>query len=441
MLATFMLATTMLATTMLAMNMPASTIARSFLVAANLRSTYRHYVQRLPVAALLVMPFAGVFANDGGITLSGNISLEGRYFEKSNARPQLSRSNASISVAPEFYYRLGNGKDSLQFSPFLRGDENDAERSHADIRELKWHKVARDWELTLGVDTVFWGVAETLHLVNIINQVDLVENIDREDYLGQPMARLALIGNWGTLDLYALPWFRERSFPGRNGRPGSGLRVSNETAHYESGAERRHSDFALRWSKVAGAWDIGLSHFYGTSREPELDASRFEINQRGEAELIPLYNIIHQTGLDLQGTFESWLFKLEAITREDREGRIFASVAGMEYSFYNVAGSGADIGIVAEHLFDERSAVTTDNDIVVGLRLGLNDINSTELLAAWGQDLDNSSGFFFIEASRRLGDSYKLSLEARGTGGVDKRDPLALLGEDNYASLELARYF
>ncbi|RZV51051.1 MAG: hypothetical protein EX270_10810, partial [Pseudomonadales bacterium] len=187
-------------------------------------------------AALLTLLLGfSAFANagDAQLKISGNLAIEGRYFEKSGARPELSRSNASLSVSPEIYYRFADSKDSLRFSALLRADENDAERSHVDIRELKWHKVERDWELTLGVDTVFWGVTETLHLVNIINQVDQVENIDQEDYLGQPMLHLALIRDWGTLDLFALPYFRERPYAGRNGRPGAGLRVSNQNAVYE----------------------------------------------------------------------------------------------------------------------------------------------------------------------------------------------------------------
>jgi len=54
----------------------------------------------------------------------------------------------------------------------------------------------------------FWGVTEFQHLVDIINQTDLVENIDTEDKLGQPMINLALINDWGTVDLFIMPYFR-----------------------------------------------------------------------------------------------------------------------------------------------------------------------------------------------------------------------------------------
>ena len=44
-----------------------------------------------------------------------------------------------------------------------------------------------------GVRRVFWGVAESNHLVDVINQTDAIENPDQEDKLGQPMLNLAYV--------------------------------------------------------------------------------------------------------------------------------------------------------------------------------------------------------------------------------------------------------
>ena len=100
---------------------------------------------------------------------------------------------------------------------FVREDSMDDERSHADIRELSWLYYSDDWELRLGISKVFWGVAESQHLVDIINQTDAVENVDGEDKLGQPMINLTLIRDWGNVDLFVLPYLRERTFTGVNG--------------------------------------------------------------------------------------------------------------------------------------------------------------------------------------------------------------------------------
>ena len=387
----------------------------------------------------LIIVFSVNYA--GAIELRGNVTAEARHFYKSPVRSDQEENNLSLSAEPEFYHSFPDSRDSLNFIPFFRIDQNDSERSHADIRELKWHKVAPNWELRVGVDRVFWGVTETVHLVNIINQIDLVENPDEEDMLGQPMINLTLVQNWGSLDFFLLPYFRERPFPGREGRPGSIVSVSNDKAIYESGAEEWHTDFAIRWSHTSGPWDMGLAHFYGTSREPELDPSAFTINSHGEVELIPIYDIIHQTGVDIQGTFEAWLLKLEAIHRSGHGDRFFAAATGFEYTFFDIAESGKDIGVICEYIYDERDTSAMDNDLAMGVRLSFNDIQSTEILAVAALDVDNSSSYFYLEASRRIGDAFKLSIEIRGVSNVDDQDPLSEFEADSYMQLEFGFFF
>jgi len=145
---------------------------------------------------------------------SGNIAAEYRYFSDAPLSATQHDNYTSISIQPEWFHEWDGGKQSLTFTPFLRQDQHDDERSHSDIRELTWLKAADDWELRIGIRKIFWGVTESQHLVDIINQTDLVENTDGEDKLGQPMVNVALIRDWGTLDLFVLPYFRERTFAG-----------------------------------------------------------------------------------------------------------------------------------------------------------------------------------------------------------------------------------
>ena len=55
-------------------------------------------------------------------------------------------------------------------------------------------------ELRAGIGRVFWGVTESYHLVDVINQTDLVENVDRKDKLGQPLVNFTLVRDWGALE-------------------------------------------------------------------------------------------------------------------------------------------------------------------------------------------------------------------------------------------------
>ena len=97
-----------------------------------------------------------------------------------------------------------------------------------------------------GIGKVFWGVTESQHLVDVINQTDLVENMDGEEKLGQPMINFALVRDWGTVDFFLLPGSRERTFPEAEGRLRTTPRVDVEQAVYESSRGKRHIDEAIR---------------------------------------------------------------------------------------------------------------------------------------------------------------------------------------------------
>jgi hypothetical protein len=68
-------------------------------------------------------------------------------------------------------------------------------------------------------------------------------------------------------------------------------------------------------------------------------------------------------------------------------------------------------------------------------------VQSTELLAGVIQDLDSSARLFNLEASRRLGDNWKLSVEARWFIDIPPADRLYELRRDDYMQAELAYYF
>jgi len=387
---------------------------------------------------LLLAVTAVVSSIADAVEMTGYVAGEYRYFQHQSPYSEPTQHQASVAIAPEFYYDWAEGDQSILFSPFLRIDSEDDERTHADIRELQWLYVEDDWELRAGIGKVFWGVTESQHLVDVINQTDLIENSDTEDKLGQPMINLSAFRDWGTVDVFVMPYFRERTFAGKLGRLRSGLLVDTDNARYESAAGQQHLDVALRWSHALGDWDIGLSHFYGTNREPLL-----LLNSSFDG-LIPYYEIMHQTGLDIQQTSESWLWKLELIRRETHNETFTALTGGFEYTFYGVYETDLDVGLIAEYLFDDRDdelATPFENDMIIGMRITWNDEQSTELLIGMIQDLDDTDNVWNIEASRRIGDRWKASLEGRFSRSDNSTSALYSLRNDDYIQLELARYF
>ena len=390
-----------------------------------------------------------------------DLSLEGRYFHQEALQPVQTDASVSLALQREWYAEWNRGDHSITATPFLRKDWADDERSHADLRELHWQGIFGPLEVRAGVSRVFWGKTELLHLVDIINQDDAVENLDGEDKLGQPMLRLNWVTGLGSLQTYVLPYFRERTYPGVEGRLRAPLVVNTDAPIYEDADEENHIDYALRFQGYLGAFDYGLAWFIGTHRDPQLVAAEFVATPEGPqpTELRPFYGQLDQLSLDAQYTRGGWLLKLEAVHRDQSvlqpaapgnpprivSERYAAATGGFEYTAYGVFDTTADLGLLLEYQWDERGRdgpSAFQNDLFLGTRLSANDVAGSTLLAGIVGDLDHGSAFVNLEASRRLGGSMLLSIEYRGFTNIATEDVNFFpIRRDDYLQLELSRYF
>jgi hypothetical protein len=390
--------------------------------------------------ALLVASSTAV-ADDAAWEGAGNVELQSRFFARDALWPGQGSQTAQVSIAAtaELRWRNAGGDQRASLIPYLRRDSVDDERNLVDLREAYWALEGDSLELLAGVNTVFWGVTESVHLVDIINQTDAAGDIDGEDKLGQPMVNLAWQQDWGLISAYVLPYFRERNYPGIDGRLRTPLPVDSDRAVYESSSEESHVDVALRYSHYIGDVDIGLSVFSGTSREPRL------VPADDAPVLMPHYDLIDQLGVDLQYTRDAWLWKLEAIARNGYSETFTAAVGGFEYTLYQVGESSADLGLLLEYQYDGRSEfepfTTADNDVFVGARFALNDSQDTSVLAGVAWDTETGETFFNVEAERRIGDSIALELRARAFSGAGPQDLTYAVVRDDYVQIQLAKYF
>ena len=228
--------------------------------------------------------------------------------------------------------------------------------------------------------------------------------------------------------------------------------VAHEDVEYESGARQWHIDFASRYSHSFGPLDLGASVFDGTSREPFL---RPGIHRSGEPVLLQYYAQILQLGLDAQLTLGSWLLKTEAIQRAGAlnlvgvEQAYFATVLGGEYTFYGVAGAGADVTLLGEWSYDSRGPTATpsrspntlENDVFAAARIAFNDVKSTELTTSVLADVRRATRALAFEFGRRISNAWSLRAEAVALLQVDPADLHYEMRRDSFIDMSLTYNF
>ena len=393
------------------------------------------------------------------------VSLEYREFLQQPWLDDQPERGVSVYGLGDMAWDTGDSS-RLTFKPFYRYDSEDSERTHGDIRELQFQWWGSSWEVRAGIGKVFWGVTESLHLVDVINQTDQVEAVDGEDKLGQPMLHGIWLHDAGTLEAFVLPYFRERTFSSEDGRPSALLPV--KSAVYQSSDKENHIDLALRWSRSfeIDGWplDISADIFSGTSRQPFLlpDITLVDGNPLVSG-LRPYYPQVTEAGMTLQHTVGSWLWKLEALHRdydasaqqvaEDAGNETLqdhqAMVGGFEYTlvgpFGDCCDSPLDLGILMEYQGDLRSEEggLAQNDLFVGTRWAFNDADSSEVLVGFTQDLDYSgSRSLMVEASTRMTSFSTMSLNLWWFAADNREDEvLYSIRQDDFVELSYTVFF
>jgi len=442
------------------------------------------YNNKSLVAVLSLIISTSSFA---AIDLSGLVGLETRYFIQTPVDSEQTDEQVSLNFRPELYWE---GDDqSVLFKPYVRLDSVDSNRSHFDIREAIYSTYHDTFELKVGIGKVFWGVTETLNLVDVVNQNDAIDRFDENEKLGQPMFHFSTFSDWGNVELLILPFFRPVIFPGDKtrfrptpivlsalntigrsngiGPPYIDIRIDNSDPTYEAKNDESHIDLASRWTNSIENWDLGVSWFNGTSRDPSFNVSiDSDVLSTGQVTLKPFYPLINQFGIDTQYIYDDWILKLESINRSgDKIKNYTAFVTGFEYNFYGIQDSMVDIGMIVEYAWDSRDKIKNlnenmsnledikrqiesnnlsinRNNISVASRFTFNDAESSELLIGTNQNLDyKGSRTIFIDISTRVGESTKISANATFIWSDDPFDPGYMFRQDDYIQVTAEYYF
>lgn len=387
----------------------------------------------------LALLFTSSVVSANSSLFSGELAAEYRYFYHHGLYGNEDRNHASLMIRPEYSLAWDNDRSVISIIPFARLDRHDNERSHYDIRELS---LVSSWpylELRIGISKVFWGVTESQHLVDVINQTDYIENPDGEQKLGQPMINPTVVTRAGNFEMFIMPYFRERTFPGEHGRYRGALLVDTDNAEFTNRQENSHTDYALRWTMNWQDLEWAVSYYKGTDREPV-----FRIDAVNNL-LVPVYGQSRQTGVELQHTFKDLLTKVEYIHKHSDIFPVYnAATAGFEYTFVNIY-NGMDVGLLYEWLYDSRDRVSPTgmyDSHFVGSRIAANDVASSQLLAGaiYNNDTDDMT-LYRLEASRRLGQNFKLALEFNNIVSPPEVSMPAQVKADDYFQITVSAFF
>jgi hypothetical protein len=384
-------------------------------------------------------------------TLTHQLSSELQYFFAEGVYGQ-DQTNLALFFSSEYFWQSSKKNLSFTFLPYMRIEQQwtydsaseYSKRTHVDLREAYWRLDSDRWELKAGVTRVFWGKTEFVHLVDVINQLDTRESKIDEEKLGQPMINASFLIGEGTLDLFMLMGFRERTYASKDGRLRLPFLVETDLAVLDE-TPVDNVDFAVRWDQPLGEYlDVAVSHFVGLSRIPTLilnvDINQFSIN------FVPYYEFIEQTGLELEAISNGWTYKLEAISVEGKNsGRWGAYTAGIEYTWGDVFSSGNDFTGVFEYMYDNRDEIAPtflEDDFGVAIRWSANDLHNSQGTLGVIFDPATEETIIRLDFNRRFGDEWKLivemvAFESKGNFLVEK---IYYLQQDDFFRLQIVRY-
>lgn len=425
------------------------------------------------------------------VRFSGFVEQEFRAYPSQGLHDKQKRFLSAYAFQPTMDWRDEQAQHRVKLEVLARLATHSGNRTHLDIREGFYLYSGEQWQFKAGISKVFWGVTESIHLVDIINQADIVENPTGKEKLGQPMLSFGVEQGFGNLDFYILPYFRPLTFAKGPERfrievaDIAGFNYSATRDFYQSSAEQYHTDFAVRWAHFIGSLDIAISAFSGTNREaiPVLYrvADTFDSASFGS-----WYEQTHRLGLELQYLYDSWAFKFEGVSQWQQTDDYSALATGFEYTFSDIGTHGFDLGLLMEYLWHNRDDFSIkkqslgllsknanfatieptvsmlldtvkipgdyltpfDNDLFLGMRFALNNIAGTQFLAGVIVDLDDQTTVASFEGSTRIIDSVKVALNISYMDPRNKPKNITSFGssfyrfrKDNQIELKLSWHF
>ena len=324
----------------------------------------------------------------------------------------------SSSLEYNFFFENNNLSGKLKVNAALSDPEA---AQDIDFNEAYLDYAYNDLNVLVGNNIVFWAKNAFSNPVDIVNSKDFSLGLAQGEKIGQPMVNVKRYYDTSELNLFILP-ATSNTYPTSKVRPQLALNI-NSANSFANGASENNTGMAARWSGYIDEYDYGFSYYHGNTKDPALVLS--------SGQLVPKYSEITQLGLDVQATRGDILYKGEVIYRDnqyDYNGNINGYtnfILGLEQSSFGIFGQNWDLANILEYTYDTRGSSSHhgyQNDVFLGARLVLNNIEDTQYFVSLQNDLDKNTRVVTFNYESRFFSSFR--------AGIDIFQPLNL--ENDY---------
>jgi len=403
----------------------------------------------------------------------GKLTVESRVFEEDHDN---TTEDIGLGLYSRLELKITNGPLAMEFRGVSRVNEYDQSRNIIYIEEAWLGVDFFIFNLRAGYQLFNWTATEAFHPADILNSRNFDSNIENFEKLGEPTISLITNIKSAEFSLYYMPTYQVPFFQG----PSSRLAIFKPPAGSKGGSflmvdkngnisdDDFGDQFAFRYKQSIAGLDLGIHGVYHTTRDQILIAVNPLTNT-----ISPIFQRVVRAGGTLQWALDGLISKAEvgyskfdklknSVTAKyktpnetglvDLEAtKDHTTIAlGFEYGWDVFRGGQLTALLEGQHLvglskFQRANLSAFQSDVLIGVRLALNDISDKTLLISSIIDTERKKEFLLnLSYSQRLNDTWSISLGARRVIAPQKGTTpigLEILDEANQYYINLTRSF
>ncbi len=337
----------------------------------------------------------------GEFEYKGNFGFETGYFHHDlDAKRDNSK---ALFLETELRYESGESEVVAK----LKGvwDANDDNRRYVDFNDFYYRYNFENSDILIGRNTLFWGALEFYNFADVFNT---------KDFLDDPFDYDSKLGSWNVAYTYYL----------ENSEVSLIAKLHEEDQKMQD-AKSIYNFLPLPYNdnlKSKKRPSIFLK-YSGSGDEVQIDYSLIYLNGFDENRYLSVENGFLRQNAYIVNKFIGFatlvlgdtIYKTELsyALSDDKKVSDYGQIGvGLEHTLYSLLDK-KDLGLLVEYYRYESDTKTKNlfvNDLMLGFRLSMNDLSSSEILGGLDIDLDNKEKIFFIKYDTRLFDKYKLAL-------------------------------